>query len=349
MVIPAKSTAATLQPIPSPDISIHKLRSNADRPTRPLGDKYRGKIWDTHVHLDPPSKKSREGGDPDDLLAALEKAGIERINIMPTPNEGSRDKKKFNPKGGTAGREALRVKAASRVRVFCGAESMTTWMGKAAGNGYEEKDFQQRMTALGNALDNRRCNGIGEIGLFHFRKWGRQHVLEIPPTFPPFLSLFQMAARRGAWVDFHAEPVEPEGKSREDEIFGAIALLYQKNPTLKLILSHTAMTNPTNLRALFEFYPGLMVNFKLVRWHTKWRNLEPICDTQGRLYEDWAALMEAYPNRFLVGTDFKFGRKGFKLEMYQEEIEVLRTVLGSLIPDVAEKLAWNNAVRNFGN
>ena len=59
--------------------------------------------------------------------------------------------------------------------------------------------------------------------------------------------------------------------------------------------------------------------------------------------------MEAYPNRFLVGTDFKFGRKRFKLEMYQEEIEVLRNVLGSLIPDVAEKLAWNNAVRIFGN
>lgn len=348
-VAPSMATETALQPIPSPDISIHSIRSDAGRPIRTFGKKYKGKIWDTHVHLDPPGKQSGEGGNPDQLLAVLEKAGIHRVNIMPTPNEGSFDKAKYFPRGGTAGREALHSKGSRQIRVFCGAEFLSVWMGKAATKGYKQKEFQERIIALDVALTEGRCHGIGEIGLFHFNKSGRQLVLEVPPTFPPFLSLFELATSNESWVDLHAEPVEPGGKSRESEVFGIIALLYKKHPNLKLILSHTAMTNPTNLEALFTVYPSLMVNFKLVRNHERWKNLEPNCDPDGRLYEDWAVLMEAYPDRFLVGSDAKFGRKGFKLKRYQKEIRLFRKVLGGLDSNTARKIAWENAVRVFGN
>ena len=38
---------------------------------------------------------------------------------------------------------------------------------------------------------------------------------------------------------------------------------------LKLILSHTAMTNPENLRTILKTYPGIMVNFKPIQKHNK--------------------------------------------------------------------------------
>lgn len=334
--------------LPTSDISIDQTRSDPSRPTRPFSEKYEGSLWDTHVHLDPPRGDGDDGGGPEALLSALDEAGVSRINIMPTPNEGRFDSSDHSPKGGVTARETLRSMAADHVQVFCGAASLTVWMHEAARGGYREEAFQMRLGALTEAIDAGRCAGIGEIGLFHFQKWGHQAVIDIPPTFPPFLAVAKMAASKGVWLDLHAEPMEPEGKSREAEVFGAVALLYRQSPELKLILSHTAMTNPANLRALFETYPGLMVNFKLVRDPKKWRNLEPICDSQGRLYKDWAALMEAFPDRFMVGSDAKFGRVDFRFKRFRKNVKLIRKALGSLAPEAAEMIAWKNAARVFG-
>lgn len=333
--------------LPPPGFAIDHARSDPHRPVRLTAGRYRGPLWDTHVHLDPP----RRGGgvDPAALLAALDEAGVARITIMPTPNEGRFDPGGHNPRDGASGRQALRTLAPGRVRVFCGAASLTVWMHVAARAGYSEPALAARLGGLARSIDTGGCAGIGEIGLFHFRKWGHQAVIDIAPAFPPFLAVAKLAADKGVWLDLHAEPVEPEGRSREAEVFGAIALLYRQNPNLKLILSHTAMTNPANLRALLQTYPGLMVNWKLVRRHEKWRNLEPICDAQARLYQDWAALMEAFPERFMVGSDAKFGRKDFRLEAFQKDIKRIRRALGGLAPKAAEMIAWNNAVRVFGD
>lgn len=348
LLMAAPTAVAGSELLPPPDIVIDQTRSDPNRSTRPFSVKHEGALWDTHVHLDPPREEGSDRKGPEELLLALDKAGVTRINIMPTPNEGRFDPSAYSPKGGINARESLRNKATGRVRVNCGAASLTVWMHEAAQKSYREEAFQSRFGSLVEAINVGRCAGIGEIGLFHFQKWGHQAVIDIPPTFPPFLAVAELAESKNVWLDLHAEPVEPEGKSREAEVFGTVAMLYQKYPGLKLILSHTAMTNPANLRALFATYPSLMVNLKLVRDHDKWRNLEPICDSQGQVYEDWAVLMEAFPDRFMVGSDAKFGRKGFRLKKYHKEIKLIRKALGSLAPEAAEMIAWQNAVRVFG-
>tara|TARA_B100002003_G_C13622209_1_gene319068 strand:+ start:43 stop:483 length:441 start_codon:yes stop_codon:yes gene_type:complete len=60
-----------------------------------------------------------------------------------------------------------------------------------------------------------------------------------------------------------------------------------------------------------------MMNFKQITRHNGWKNLEPITDSEGRLYNDWAELFEAMPERFMVGSDMKFGRV-FPLSRAQE-------------------------------
>jgi predicted TIM-barrel fold metal-dependent hydrolase len=172
-------------------------------------------------------------------------------------------------------------------------------------------------------------------------------VIDFPLTFAPLMQLAGLAARRGVWLDMHAEPHTPDGTSREDEVFGGIGALFARHPKLKLILSHTGMTNAANARALLRRYPNLMMNFKMTPPGGRhgWNNLEPIVNRHRLLFRDWAALMEDMPKRFMVGTDWRFGDKGFEAGRYARQIRLVRRVLGSLSPAVAELIAHDNAER----
>ena len=66
-----------------------------------------------------------------------------------------------------------------------------------------------------------------------------------------------------------------------------------------------------------------------------------------KLFEDWAELMEEMPDRFMVGTDFRWGEHA--PEKYKKRIKRVRRVLGSIDPRAAEMIAHKNARRVYGN
>ncbi len=164
------------------------------------------------------------------------------------------------------------------------------------------------------------------------------------------LALAALAAEKGVWLDLHAEPVTPDGRSLEDHLFAGIALLFQRFPDLKLILSHTGMTNTANARALLDLYPGLMMSLKMVRAGKRmsWDHLGPIANADGALYEDWARLMEDRPERFMIGSDSRLGTKQYVGNRYGRNIRKLRKILGSLEAGAADRIAHGNARRVFG-
>lgn len=340
----AALAAAAPAQLPPPAFTVDHTRSDLSRPVRPLGKPYKGPIADIYVHLNPKEKGSHF--DLADIVEAAAKSGVRRMIVMPVPNE-----ERMGP-GGAEKRLKLREKgkkAGVDVRLFCGSDYLSVWMNDASRRpSVPQQEIAAHLDHLRADLDSGDCAGVGEIGLFHFQKWGHQPVIDYPPTFPPFLKVVGIAASKGVWLALHAEPVEPDGRSRENEVFGAVALMYARHPDLKLILSHTAMTNPTNARHLLETYPHLIFNVKLVEDHAKWRNLEPVCNENGAFYRDWAKLMEAMPDRFVVGTDVKFGRQGVTPRTYRQKIEAMRLALGSLKPEAARLIAWDNAVRLFG-
>ena len=149
----------------------------------------------------------------------------------------------------------------------------------------------------------------------------------------------------------HAEPVTPAGVSYEREVFGGIALLFRRHPGLKLILAHTAMTNPANARALLAAHHNLMMNLKITskKKNLSWGNLGPIANRERQIYEDWATLMEDMSDRFMVGTDTHFWReRGSRVvdpERYRKEIKRMRRLLGSLNEAAADAIAHGNARR----
>ena len=199
---------------------------------------------------------------------------------------------------------------------------------------------------LGQIAAEMEVDGFGEFALFHFNKAGFQNVIQLRATYPPVLSILDVVARKGVWMQLHIEPVEPNGSSREVEAFGALALFFRLHPDLQIILSHTAMTNPTNARRILAAYPKVMMSIKLTPRNDDWAHLEPVVNRRGELYEDWATLMEDMPDRFMVGSDVKFAsEKHGSGDKYPEIIALFRDALGSLSPDAAKSIASANARR----
>jgi Amidohydrolase len=331
-------------PLPAPAFEVSSARSDLDRRARRFHEPYAGDIIDALAHVTPSSRGGR--GRTTDYGAVVEQiraAGVARAYLMPTPNEGG------NPRrdDGTTDKIALAKRAGDLISIFCAGDYLSTWMYGAQLSGYREAELQTRLSRIESELDGGTCAGIGEFGLLHFNKTGYQPEIRIRSTFPPVLALMALAERKGAWIDVHAEPVEPNGVSHEAEVFGGLALWLGRNPALKLILSHTAMTNPANARRLLTTYPGVMLTVKRVKaGGTSWVNLEPVLNHRGEIYEDWAALIEEMPGRFLLGSDAKFASDRHSSgDKYDEEIALFRKVLGSLTPAAADALAHGNAQR----
>ena len=92
-------------PLPPPGFEFDQTRSDPDRPVRKFKEPYQGPIFDTHAHLDPPRMKKGslvEAETAGDVVKSIRKAGVDRIIIMPVPNEGqmggSREGAKYRKK-----------------------------------------------------------------------------------------------------------------------------------------------------------------------------------------------------------------------------------------------------------
>lgn len=332
-------------PIPRPVFEVEKERSNPDRATRISLEQYRGPIIDAHVHLDPPSDGHINDAYLKEILEVVGETGVKTIIFMPTPNEGRR----HNHEIGVKQKKKLFELDRQRIGLFCGSNYITYWLHKAFRNGYKKEELNVILKRLSKDLDSNEYMGVGEIGIYHFRKHGNQKVIQYPPNFEPFLRIMKLISEKQMWLDIHAEPVDPNGKSFEEQIFGGIELLYRLNPKLKLILSHTGMTNPLNARRILLKYPNLMMNIKIEKKHQRWRNLEPVVNPEGELYEDWAKLFNEMPERFMIGTDAKFGRKSFKMKKYNKLIKQMRRMLGTLNPNAAKLIAYENAKKRLVN
>jgi len=326
-----------------PAIAVDKTRTDLNRSIRPWNKKYNGPLIDAHVHLDPLSsmvdKKLKE------ILAVIEDGKVEYAVFMPTPNEG----RMRGHKEGVEQKLKLKQMSPARIKVFCGSNYITYWLHRAYQSGFSEKSLSEIIVKLRKDIESKEFAGVGEIGIYHFSKHGNQPVIKIAPNFKPLLTIVDLVTQKKMGIDVHAEPMDPNGKSYEKEVFGGIELWHRRNPNLKMIFSHTGMTNPANVRQLLKKYPQMMMNFKPIGDHQKWRNLEPITNEDGRLYEDWALLFEEMPDRFMVGTDAKFGRKRYRTKKYIKEIKRIRKILGSINESAARLIAYDNAKRNFKN
>jgi len=323
--------------------AIDATRSDPARPSRPLGKTYRGPLFDTHTHLAP------LGGRPTDanaVVVAMREADVARVVLLPPPNAA----KMAGIQSSLAQMQALRQSSAGAVLAMCGSDYLTDWMNAAAQRHRLPDGIDSQMGRLERDLKSGACAGVGEIGVRHYAKAAGEQVIDLPAGYPPLLTLAETVARANALLDIHAEPVEPKGTRHDAEAFGTVAAMFARAPNLRLIYSHTAMTNPHNARALLQAFPTLMMNVNFGK-HTSgvvdWENLEGVTNEGGELYADWAALFEDMPDRFMVGTDTFFSRAN-AAKHYAHKIKQVRRALGSLSGNAAKRIAYDNAERVFG-
>ncbi len=118
----------------------------------------------------------------------------------------------------------------------------------------------------------------------------------------------------------------------------AIDLLMAHAPGARLIWAHTGIGGAPaeRVRALLTRYPRLMGELSYRPGLTA---------GGGQLSAEWRALITAFPDRFLVGSDTWINARWSGYEMLMAEA---RQWLGGLPPAVARQVAWGNGARLFG-
>ncbi len=331
-------------PMPQLPFKIDRRLLPHDRPARAYGKSYEGPMIDVHVHLNTRSRKYTSLKDLKEVVDGIREAGVELAIVMPTPNEGRRrvhEKRRLH-------RKLLMELGGKSIKIMCCGNYLGQWIHNAYYETYSKKSLNAFLQRIAMDLNSGIYTGVGEFGLYHFNKSGRQAIIRYPPNFEPFVKAVDLIAREGYWILLHAETVDPDGVSYEDKFFRGIELLYKRNPNLKLIIAHTSTTNPDNVRRMLLRYPNLMIEFKIVKRLKNWWYTEPVNNSKRELHEDWAKLFEAMPERFMVGTDDKFFRRKMDAEKYKKRNGRMRKVLGTLNPKAAKMIAYENAKRLFG-
>lgn len=111
-----------------------------------------------------------------------------------------------------------------------------------------------------------------------------------------------------------------------------------KGRSTRLIWAHTGIGGAPGARVdeLMARYPQLMGELSYRPGLT--------CG-EGELCPEWRALLLKYPDRFLIGSDTWVNQRW---QAYDGLMQGYRAWLGTLPPDVARKIAWDNGAALFG-
>jgi predicted TIM-barrel fold metal-dependent hydrolase len=122
----------------------------------------------------------------------------------------------------------------------------------------------------------------------------------------------------------------------------AIDLLMANAPSkgqrLKMIWAHSGISGVPVARV-----DELLARYPLLASELSYR--PGLTCEGGQLCPEWRALLLKYPDRFMIGSDTWVNQRWL---YYDELMQGYRAWLGGLPPDVARRIAWNNAASLFG-
>jgi predicted TIM-barrel fold metal-dependent hydrolase len=245
-----------------------------------------------------------------------------------------------------------------------GGESLNIMIHKAAKKRTVDSSLKKRFreTAL-NILD-KGAVGLGEFAVEHF-SFNHDHPYEsVPADHPLFLLLADIAAERGVPVDIHMVAVPGDmplpkrrillrsGRNPDmlRENITAFERLLRHNRGAKIIWSHVGWCN-TGYRTtelcekLLKRHPNLYIGFKLSRESVP--ETRPLTEDKSRIKTAWLGLMQAFPDRFVIGTDQFYTPPGGRAIGPQKTEDTKRFMI-LLPPDLARSIGIENPRRIFG-
>lgn len=157
-----------------------------------------------------------------------------------------------------------------------------------------------------------------------FRGLGEFHLYDSANADgPTAIALMRLARERGLTVLAHVDDV-------------AVDKLLGHAPGTSLIWAHTGISGEPlpRVKELLAKHAGL-------RGELSYR---PGITFDGKLGDDWRALMTQHPGRFLIGSDTWVPQR---LQHYEGLFAEYRGWLGQLPSEVAQRIAWRNAAELF--
>jgi predicted TIM-barrel fold metal-dependent hydrolase len=177
------------------------------------------------------------------------------------------------------------------------------------------------------ALDQLKARALGEV---HGRQLSRK--IDRDPT--TFGKLFELAASRGVPVIIHAELTDVYARQLD------AALAAHRKTTV--VIAHGGEGPPARIDGLLARNPNLFFDLSGMHFQRK-----PALATEtGPLDPAWKAVIEKYPERFLIGIDV-WAPRLFEAPTLEALMAWTRRILGELAPDVATRVASRNATALF--
>ncbi len=156
--------------------------------------------------------------------------------------------------------------------------------------------------------------GIGEFHLFDVKYVATPQVKRV----------VEMAVERGILLHVHSDAA-------------VVRALFALNPTVRILWAHAGMSEPADVvGAMLDRYAALCTEVSY-----RASDIAP----GGKLAPAWRAVLIKHHDRFMIGTDT---HSATRWETYPDIVNEHRRWLSQLPKDVAEAIAWRNAVRVFG-
>lgn len=203
---------------------------------------------------------------------------------------------------------------------------------------YDEAALTQMRKTIESSPEWR---GIGEVLARH----GSRNIKR-PPDDPGILKILDYAGQRGLIVNIHHEPRNAPGGI--DEGLAEMERALTTAPGVAVIWAHGAATGPTQIAPFLSTFPNLYVDLS-----NRWKpGASPswLEDEDGQLKLGWRTVLEAFPDRFLFGSDFVPDSPGNSPEGPNAgEVPGIvandRARLAQLTPATAERIGALNARR----
>lgn len=318
-------------------------------------------LVDVHSHFQAGPDRDFEAG-LRQALVEMDAVGIRRTLLMPPPLPRDQGPMYFDI-------EDLRFAAAAhpgRVSLL-GGSSLNVMIHHTPPAEVTD-EIKVRFRARAEAILAQGAVGFGELAIHHVSipAMGPNHAYEsIPADHPLLLLLADIAAERDVPIDLHMDlvpadmplpaglrrnPLNPDTLLANAEPFRR---LLQHNPRARIVWSHVGFEplltrTPQEVRAWLQAHPNLYMSFRLNRGAPMpGAALNP----KGQLKPEWLALLQAFPERFMLGSDSFYDRTGVARGGGEPGsnagLKALRAFVDGLPPSLAQAVASGNAIKFY--
>lgn len=160
------------------------------------------------------------------------------------------------------------------------------------------------------------------LARFRYVGIGEFHVYGADADLPVVRRMVELAREHGLFLHAHSDAA-------------AVERLFRQDPAARILWAHAGFDAPGNVRAMLGRHGNLWCDLAFRSDHAR----------DGRVDPEWRAVFEAFPERFMVGTDT------FAPERWHyvgRHAAWSREWLSGLPTDLAERIAWRNADALFG-